>query len=296
MADEGTRNDLSGLPCHDASRGPALHDSSCMRTCRMDLQYDGTGLSGWAKQGELPTVEASLERALATVLGYAPGLRVAGRTDAGVHARRQVVSLRLPDDVDLSRLLISLNALTHPGIAVRALTWAPGGFDARRDAVSRGYRYFVWPGRVVSPFWKPYCWRLGGDLDVEVMQAAAAAVAGRHDFTAFTPVETEHDFFERTILRCSWNEQADGGVLRGEKPREELSPDCPLWLEIEADSFLRHMVRTLVGTMIEVGRGKRGLPDFERLLEGARRERAGLTAPAHGLFLWDIRYERQPAE
>jgi tRNA pseudouridine38-40 synthase len=267
-----------------------------MVTCRMDLQYDGTGLNGWAKQGDLPTVERSLGQALATALGYTPGLRVAGRTDAGVHARRQVVSLRLPDHVDLSRLLVSLNALTYPGIAITRISPAPGGFDARRDATSRSYRYYVWPGRVTSPFWKPYCWQPGVGFDLARMQAAAAAVEGRHDFSAFTPTESEHVFFERTVSSCVWVEPPDGRPMAGwtraagafeERP---AVTECPVWLEIGADGFLRHMVRTLVGTMLEVGQGKRSLADFERLFAGAQREQAGLTAPAHGLFLWDVTY------
>jgi tRNA pseudouridine38-40 synthase len=263
----------------------------------MDLQYDGTGLHGWAKQGGLQTVEGCLEEAFRTTLDTVPVLRVAGRTDAGVHARRQVVSLLLPPRLDLAKLRRSLNALTPSGIAVLSLRAVPAGFDARKDATSRTYRYFVSTEPVVSPFWAGYCWQLFGSVDLGAMQAAAELVSGRHHFTAFTPSETEHIFFDRTVLRCHWTRvggraplgpvassgrQAGGGAL--------------LCLEIEADAFLRHMVRTLVGTMVEVGQGVRSLDDFTRLLERGPREAAGRTAPAHGLFLWGIRYARRRME
>lgn len=269
---------------------------------RIELQYDGTGLHGWAKQNGLQTVEGCLEEAFQRVLGAAPALRVAGRTDAGVHARRQVVSLLLPDRLDVARLCRSLNALTPPGIAVLDVRPARPGFDARKDATSRSYRYFVCTEPVVSPFWTGYCWQVYGcDLDLAAMAEAAALVAGRHRFTAFTPTETEHVFFDRTVLRCRWTRArgavspglalgAPGGGTRGSRAR--AGGGEILCLEIEADAFLRHMARTLVGTLLEVGRGERSLDDFRRLLEGAPREAAGLTAPPHGLFLWDIKYGR----
>jgi tRNA pseudouridine38-40 synthase len=245
---------------------------------RMELQYDGTGLHGWAKQDGLPTVEGCLESAFATVLGSrsAPTLRVAGRTDAGVHARQQVVSLRLPRSTDLSKLVVSLNALTPAGIAVTRTVRAREGFDARKGAVSREYRYFLSTARVVSPFWSRYCWLVGHELDRRLLDAAADATRGQYDFTAFTPGETRHTYFRRTVKRCVWRRvPGEPGMLH---------------LEIEADSFLRHMVRTLVGNMVEVAEGKRELEGYQRLLLGADREAAGITAPAHGLFLWDIKY------
>jgi tRNA pseudouridine38-40 synthase len=284
----------------------------------MELQYDATGLHGWAKQDGLQTVEGCLEEAFGTVLDHAPVLRVAGRTDAGVHARRQVVSLSLPDGLDLAKLRRSLNALTPPGIAVLAIRRAAAAFDARKDATSRSYRYFLCADPVVSPFWTRYCWQVCGyDLDLAAMTGAAALVAGRHHLTAFTPTETEHVFFDRTVLRCRWARVAGAalpGVALGRAPRgadghaaaPSSLPDASgrglsageaargmLCLEIEADAFLRHMVRSLVGTMVEVGRGERSIEDFARLLEGAPREAAGATAPPHGLFLWDITYGRQ---
>jgi tRNA pseudouridine38-40 synthase len=268
------------------------------RNHRMELQYDGTGLYGWAKQDGLPTVEGCLEEAFRTVLGDAPTLRVAGRTDAGVHARRQVVSLFLPHELDLLQLRRSLNALTPAGIAVLGLRPAPSAFDARKDATSRSYRYFLSTSPVVSPFWAGYCWQVfGGDVDVGRMAEAAALAVGRHRFTAFTPAETKHIFFDRTVLRCRSTRVSGTGLPGaalggGRSAGRGRGSGGMLCLEIEADAFLRHMVRTLVGTLVEVGRGDRSLEDFAQLLDGEPRDAAGLTAPAHGLFLWDVRYGR----
>ena len=249
---------------------------------RMDLQYDGEGFFGWARQTGLETVQGALEAALRTVLGTVPSLSVAGRTDTGVHARRQVVSLDLPDagsagSLDPFRLMASLNALTPPGLSVVSLAAAPPGFDARHDATSRSYRYFITPGPVQSPFRRAYAWHVGYPLDVVAMEAASRIVLGRHDFTAFTPAVSERATFTRVVDRCSWR-------IRGDL----------LWLEIRSTSFLRHMVRSLVGTMVEVGRGRLGVYDLERLLQGAPRTTAGPTAPPHGLFLWRVTYADEP--
>jgi tRNA pseudouridine38-40 synthase len=259
-----------------ASSAPWAAPGAAHVTHRLDIEYDGGGFYGWAMQPGLATVEGSLVAALRTVLGREPRLTVAGRTDAGVHARRQVVSVSLPPGLDLARVRGSLNALTPPGLVVRHVTPAPG-FDARRHAVARSYRYFVDLGEVRSPFWASYRWCPGYPLDVEAMAAAAAMAVGRHDWRAFTPTETEHLVFERTVTRCQWRVRGDVA-----------------WLEIEAESFLRHMVRSLVGMFVEVGRGRRDLDDVRRLLAGALREEAGPTAPAHGLFLWRIRYPHAP--
>ncbi len=260
---------------------------------RMDLQYDGTGLHGWAKQAGLPTVEGSLEDAFERVLGSAPEIRVAGRTDAGVHARLQVANVHLPHGLDLDRLRASLNALTPPGIVVLRIVPATADFDARRDATGRRYRYYVWTGPVPSPFWSRYCWHVPGGLHLEGLERAAAAVVGRHDFTAFTPTETEHVFFRRMVTRCVWRRAAGfpGAPPAVADGRARIKSGAGmLYLEVEAEAFLRHMVRILVGTMLEVAQDRRGLDDLIRLLQGAAREKAGPTAPAQGLFLWNVRY------
>ena len=246
-------------------------------TYRLDLQYDGSGFHGWSRQPGLLTVEGSLEVAFETLMGIVPKLAVAGRTDAGVHARKQVVSLALPRETDVARLSRGLNALTPESLLVRALTPAPAGFDARRQALSRSYRYFLRLGSP-SPFDGRYAWNVREPLDLASMQAAAQAAVGLHDFRAFTPTETEHASFHRRVKRCLWRRRGQAFCL-----------------EVEAGSFLRHMVRILVGTLVDVGAGRRSLDDMVRMLEGAPREAAGATAPSNGLFLWDVCYADESA-
>ena len=197
---------------------------------------------------------------------------MAGRTDAGVHAWEQVASFELEGEPTLG-LVRRLNALLPGEIAVSALERAPDGFNARRSARSRTYCYRVLASPTSSPFergralWWPY------PLDRAAIDACAAAVVGTHDFTAFTPTQTEHVRFERDVLRCEWKDEAPGHT------------DRVVGLWIEADAFMRNMVRVLVGTMLEVGGGRRSIEDFRELLAGAPRERAGETAPPHGLYL-----------
>ncbi|MFN8130693.1 MAG: tRNA pseudouridine(38-40) synthase TruA [Solirubrobacteraceae bacterium] len=238
-------------------------------TARLDLEYDGGPFAGWARQRGQRSVRDELEAALATVLRRDDVLlTVAGRTDRGVHARGQVASYT--GEPASAR---SLNALLPPEIAVRSCTAARPGFDARRDAVSRTYRYRVLARRERSPFeagralWWPH------RVDREALHACAAALAGTHDFTAFTPTDTQHRRFERDVVAARWAEHGD--VLE-------------FW--IEADAFMRHMNRILVGTMLEVASGRRTLEGFVALLGGRPRSEAGPTAAAHGLCLESVRY------
>jgi tRNA pseudouridine38-40 synthase len=237
---------------------------------RLDLAYDGSGFRGWAAQPGLRTVQGELEAALATLLRRDAPLSVAGRTDAGVHAWGQVASFAGDPP---ERLAQRLNGVVGSDLAVTGVSAAPDGFDARRDARSRTYCYRVLAREAPDPFergralWWPH------GLDREALDACAAALAGSHDFTAFTPTETDHVRFEREIFRAEWLWEGELGAF---------------W--VEADAFMRKMVRGLVGTMLEVGSGRRSPEEFAALLEGAPREQGGDTAPAHGLYLAEVRY------
>jgi tRNA pseudouridine38-40 synthase len=243
-----------------------------MTTYRLDLAYDGGRFRGWAAQPGQRPVQGELEDALERVLGERVGLTVAGRTDAGVHALAQVASFAVSREPppELSR---ALNALTGPDLAVLGLRAAPG-FDARRAARSRRYRYRVETAPPPSPFERGRALHWPHRLDREALDACAGLLAGSHDFTAFTPTETERVRFVRNGLGAGWSAARQGLLACG----------------VEADAFLRNMVRVLVGTMLEVGGGRRGLGCFERLLAGAPRRDAGPTASPHGLYLLTVRY------
>jgi tRNA pseudouridine38-40 synthase len=248
-----------------------------MATYRLDMAYDGTRFNGWARQEALRTVQEEIEVALERLFGPVP-VTVAGRTDGGVHALAQVASFSAVTDPPVS-LKRALNALTPADIAILAAERAPDDFDARGKARSRLYRYRLQPESVPNPFERRYAVHWPYPLDREALDGCAKRVRGSHDFTAFTPTETEHVRFDRNVIEADWREEEPGNagasILR---------------FEIEADSFMRNMVRVLVGTMLEVGSGRRSLDDFGRLLEGRPRSEAGETAPARGLFLIGVRY------
>jgi tRNA pseudouridine38-40 synthase len=236
---------------------------------KLTLEYDGGEFAGWAAQPGLRTVEGTLAAAIEQVTGFEPELSVAGRTDAGVHAWGQVISLV----GEVGRLRRSLNGVLPRDVAVVAAERAEEGFDARRDARSRTYCYRVLTRDAPSPFergralWWPH------PVNEAALDECASLVAGRHDFTAFTPTQTDHVRFEREIFRSEW-----------------IRTDEVLSFWIEADAFMRHMVRVLVGTMLEVAGGKRDLERFAKLLEGASRSEAGETVAAHGLYLASVTY------
>ena len=244
-----------------------------MTTIRLEIEYDGAGFHGWAAQPGVRTVQGELEAGLATILRDRVTLTVAGRTDAGVHAWGQVASFSTGAGIpgDLAR---RLNGLGPEDLAVRRAEPAADGFDARRDARSRTYCYRVLRRRSPSPFergralWWPH------RLDPGALEACAASALGTHDFTAFTPARNDHVRFQRDVLRAEWVEESSAVVC--------------FW--IEADAFMHNMVRILVGTMLEVGSGRRTVADFDALLGGLPRENAGETAPAHGLYLASVAY------
>jgi tRNA pseudouridine38-40 synthase len=254
------------------------------RRVRAILAYDGTNYSGFQRQANAPTVQAALEEAIRQVTGEEPGVIGAGRTDAGVHAVGQVVAFdtswvedrsssgagrvaRTPGDLQRA-----LNAVLPADIATRELQPAAPGFHPRHDARSRKYRYSLYNAPVRDPLSRRYRLHVKGAIDVEGMQRAASLLVGEQDFAAFgTP--PQGDTTTRRVMQASWS---------GEQP----------WLEfcIEANAFLYRMVRSVVGTLLEVGRGRLSVDGFAAILASADRDRAGTTAPPHGLCLVEVKY------
>jgi tRNA pseudouridine38-40 synthase len=233
----------------------------------LTLEYDGTPFHGWAAQPGLPTIETSVRDALGVTFESVDGLAVAGRTDTGVHALGQVVSVDVEGGPPPERAAAALNPRLPDEITVLSAAQAPEGFHARHSARSRSYRYRLFTRATPSPFEVRRSWWLPRPLDEDALAAAAAELPGEHDFRAFTPTQTQHEVFVRVVERAEW-------IRRGDH----------FDFEITAESYLRHMVRSLVGTMVEA---PATLPD---LLDGRSRSEAGASAPPWGLYLVSVAY------
>ena len=235
---------------------------------KLTLEYDGTGFRGWAAQPGLRTVEGSLRSAFDRVFPRWDDLAVAGRTDTGVHALGQIASVEVDGGPPPERTAEALNAVLPDDVAVVEAEPAPDRFHARNSARSRTYRYRIFRRRVPSPFEHRRSGWLPRPLDEERLADSAELLLGKHYFSAFTPTETQHRVFVREVSAAAWHRRGDH-----------------LDFEITADSFLRHMVRTLVGTMVELPPER-----IEPLLEGRPRAEAGQTAPPWGLYLLSVEY------
>lgn len=240
---------------------------------KLTIEYDGTNYHGWQIQPNGETIQAVLEHALATFLGTPTRIIGSGRTDAGVHALGQVANFVCDKNVDMHRIQRALNALTPRDINIRNVEVVPDQFDARRDARSRVYQYRVLSRPTPSPFYRTYAWHLHQELDRPAMSEAIQYLVGEHDFSAFRAAGCDADHAIRKVYRSSLDDSGD-----------------ILAFTIEATAFLRHMVRNILGTLVEVGTRERTPDSFAEVLRGGDRTNAGPTAPAHGLFLMEVKY------
>ena len=263
------------------------------RTLRLTLAYDGTGYAGWQRQHNALAVQAVLEDALATIVGFRIPINAAGRTDAGVHAAGQVASVVLAHPIACDALVSALNNRLPREIRVRLVEEMFDGFDARVHAVSKTYRYAIWNGEAVSPFLRHVVWQVPQPLDVDRMMAAASTLVGEHDFAGFQAAGGDVKTTRRRLLTSEIvrvNLHTEEPVVVPSKAGAGEAEHPLIRYEVTGTGFLRHMVRTIVGTLVEIGRGRLPVEVIAAILESADRRQAGMTAPPLGLMLWKVNY------
>jgi tRNA pseudouridine38-40 synthase len=262
------------------------------RTIKLVVEYDGTNYVGWQRQAEGVSIQGLIEDALAAFEGGPVTVFGAGRTDAGVHAVGQVASARLHAAHDVETLQRGLNAVLPVDVRVLSIVEAAPAFHARFDAVSKTYEYRIVNAPYVSAFLHRYAWHVPGHLDIDAMREGALALLGRHDFAAFRSAGGESSTTERTILSIdlhSWESDPRRSLTQGPDLGHRIT-HCPLVLRVTGDGFLRHMVRTIAGTLDDVGLGRWGSSHVAAILASRDRGHAGRAAPPCGLFLIDVSY------
>jgi tRNA pseudouridine38-40 synthase len=240
---------------------------------KLTLEYDGTNYNGWQLQKHAVTIQGTLEAALSRICNAAIRVQVAGRTDAGVHALGQVASFKTEKLIDCYTLQRALNSLLSPDIAIKQIEEVAENFSPRFDALSRIYRYQIWNHRWPSAIWARYSWHVLYPLNIAAMQQAAALLIGEHDFSSFQGADWIEHNPRRTILRSEVRHDGEFLVY-----------------DVEGRSFLRHMVRNIVGTLVGVGRGALSIEEFAAIFAARDRRRAGVNAPPQGLFLVAVTY------
>lgn len=244
-----------------------------MRTIKLRIAYDGTVYCGWQRQTNGPTIQAAIEDAFIPLLGEAPTVTGAGRTDTGVHALGQVASVRITSDLGVDAIRRALNVRLAPDIRILSVEDAAADFHARFAATGKTYRYRIVTSEIVSPFDRWFVWHLPSRLHLDAMRAAAAHLVGRHDFVVFQSAHSSVTETVRTITRVDLHPTGDGFSV-----------------EVHGDGFLRYMVRAIVGTLVDVGAGRRDPDTMPSLLRSRARHQAGDTAPASGLTLVSVDY------
>jgi tRNA pseudouridine38-40 synthase len=254
------------------------------RTLKLLIAYDGTGYSGWQRQENGIGIQAVIEDEIAAIVGRHTPIVAAGRTDAGVHAAGQVASFTTDHTITCEDLLRALNARLTTDIRIRSIEETFAGFDARHHAKTKTYRYAIWNGAVPSPFIRHVVWHVPQRLDVERMNAAAQFLIGEHDFASFQASGGDVKTSTRELL------EFDVRVIDTRTEEASFVPGELIRCEVTGTGFLRHMVRTIVGTLSEIGRDKLPPETMKEILEARSRPRAGRTAPPQGLMLWEVTY------
>jgi tRNA pseudouridine38-40 synthase len=245
-----------------------------MRNIKIVLEYEGTAYHGWQRQANGMSIQQLLEEKIGIITREKIKVVGSGRTDAGVHALNQVANFRMESTIGEKNLLDGVNSLLPRDIAIKSLIEVDASFHARRDVISKIYCYQVYNSSVRPAVQRNYSWAVYPPLDVDQMRQAAEMLRGAHDFTSFSTVHTDVKDFTRKIKDINII-QDNSGMIR---------------FLVEADGFLRYMVRTIVGTLVDVGKGKRSAESMASLLDAKDRNQAGMTAPPQGLFLQEVKY------
>ena len=266
------------------------------RTLKFTIAYDGTNYAGWQRQANALSIQQVLEDEIAAIVGAHNPLNAAGRTDAGVHAAAQVASITIDHPIPADELMRALNARLHDGdIRIRSIEDTFAGFDARNYAKGKTYRYAIWNGATVSPFIRNVVWHVPARLDLDRMIEATTALVGEHDFAAFQGGGSDVLTTVRTVLAAElveMNIHTDMPIAMSPLPDGPTmhSDGRLLRFEISGTGFLRYMVRTIVGTLVDIGRGQMHVEEMAAIIQSRDRRRAGQTAPPHGLMLWQVTY------
>lgn len=265
------------------------------RTLKLVIAYDGSAYAGWQRQTNAQGIQAVIEDEIAVIVGAHNPLVAAGRTDTGVHAAAQVASVTIDHPIPCDDLLRALNARLKAGdIRIRSIEEAAERFDARAYAKTKTYRYAIWNGPAPSPFLRHVVWHVPQALDLDRMSAASRALIGEHDFAAFQGRGSDMKTTVRRLLTAEFLEIDLNSEQPVALPALDAAPAGSngrlLRFEVTGTGFLRHMVRTIVGTLADIGRGQMQVEDMSAIIDSRDRARAGPTAPPHGLMLWKVTY------